>query len=526
MSSIIGKSDIVSKVPLSNGTPINFYISFDAPLNNEVYQSFKIIDKLAEGITFDEYNTFIKVGDSVIPNWNFEYSESNRILAINIYNSDFTAGKNIQTTVATKLIDKDKINKETLTLTNAAEVLVNENLSLVTVSSEVKVEFKEVEDGEIIVSPGSQNQIIQSVKDNKASFSVWFNTVNYDSDHEKYNVITTLPEGMTFVEEDSSVILEEKTNNSLRVINEKFNAESSENLKLEVTYSYEKATRKLLITINNLPEFYGDKIDVKIATRIEDESKDKITFKVQLGFNNDPSKISDTKDIVVDFIELLSIAETVDSSSKMLKNGTPILYTATFKVPDNTGSINYAIFKITDNLPNGLAFDLKGSSVKTSDGISLEGNISYPKDGDTGLIVIEFKNYSSLKGKNVLVNIATFLENKDKLPDDLTILNQVGLIINGEISSEILSKAVKVKFLTQEDLDRQQALTNVIESVSLVEQGLASILYAEGDNIKIAKKLGEDIDDIIKVNKSVDDITSSITMLEQLLIKKLKIANT
>lgn len=43
---------------------------------------------------------------------------------------------------------------------------------------------------------------------------------------------------------------------------------------------------------------------------------------------------------------------------------------------------------------------------------------------------------------------------------------------------------------------------------------------------KIAKKLAEDIDDIIKVNKSVDDITSSITMLEQLLIKELKIANT
>lgn len=73
------------------------------------------------------------------------------------------------------------------------------------------------------------------------------------------------------------------------------------------------------------------------------------------------------------------------------------------------------------------------------------------------------------------------MKNKNKLPADLIISNQVGFIINGELSSEILSKAVKVKFLTQEDLDRDQALTNVIESVSLVEQGLASILYAEGD---------------------------------------------
>lgn len=74
-------------------------------------------------------------------------------------------------------------------------------------------------------------------------------------------------------------------------------------------------------------------------------------------------------------------------------------------------------------------------------------------------------------------------------------------------------------------IEREQSVSNLIESVALMETGLSHILNAEGEKIQKIIKADKDTDvpleDILKVNDSVGNMVNSVTKLEMILQNKL-----
>lgn len=70
----------------------------------------------------------------------------------------------------------------------------------------------------------------------------------------------------------------------------------------------------------------------------------------------------------------------------------------------------------------------------------------------------------------------------------------------------------------------EQSITDIIESVALIETALAHIINAEGEKIQKALCVTDDICVINKTNESVTKLISKITFLEQVLVEKLEIA--
>jgi hypothetical protein len=76
-------------------------------------------------------------------------------------------------------------------------------------------------------------------------------------------------------------------------------------------------------------------------------------------------------------------------------------------------------------------------------------------------------------------------------------------------------------------IDKDQAITDLIESVALMENGLAHIINAEGEKIQKVIKHDRDEEvsslDIYKVNESARRMINTISRLEVLLQGKLDI---
>jgi len=71
---------------------------------------------------------------------------------------------------------------------------------------------------------------------------------------------------------------------------------------------------------------------------------------------------------------------------------------------------------------------------------------------------------------------------------------------------------------------RQQAVTDIIQSVALQEAALAHMMNAEGE--KMQKIIGMDdvsTEDLFKLNKSVSQLVSAIARLEMLFVAKLEL---
>lgn len=68
---------------------------------------------------------------------------------------------------------------------------------------------------------------------------------------------------------------------------------------------------------------------------------------------------------------------------------------------------------------------------------------------------------------------------------------------------------------------RHQAITDIIQSVSLEQTALGHIINAEGEKIQKAYALDLSNADMIKINGSVEDMTKVITTLEMVLQTKL-----
>ena len=65
------------------------------------------------------------------------------------------------------------------------------------------------------------------------------------------------------------------------------------------------------------------------------------------------------------------------------------------------------------------------------------------------------------------------------------------------------------------DDDRREAISDLIASVAEEQEALARILDAEHENIEKTTDLcGVDVDDLVKIDKSVERIIEAVTRLE------------
>lgn len=78
--------------------------------------------------------------------------------------------------------------------------------------------------------------------------------------------------------------------------------------------------------------------------------------------------------------------------------------------------------------------------------------------------------------------------------------------------------------ITHSDITREQAITDLIQSVALQETALAHILNAEGEKMqKFINKEYVDNDDLLELNESVSRMVSNVTRLEVILQSKLEL---
>lgn len=77
--------------------------------------------------------------------------------------------------------------------------------------------------------------------------------------------------------------------------------------------------------------------------------------------------------------------------------------------------------------------------------------------------------------------------------------------------------------IVSSDTTREQAVSDIIESVALQQTGLSHILNAEGEKIQAVLELATTTEELLSVNYSVQSMVSSITRLEMLLQSKLEL---
>lgn len=72
------------------------------------------------------------------------------------------------------------------------------------------------------------------------------------------------------------------------------------------------------------------------------------------------------------------------------------------------------------------------------------------------------------------------------------------------------------------DTTREQAISDIVESVALQQTGLSHILNAEGEKIQAVIAMeGVTVEEVLAVNASVQSMIESITKLEMMLQSKL-----
>ncbi|MGL4773581.1 MAG: hypothetical protein ACRC2K_08470, partial [Clostridium sp.] len=80
------------------------------------------------------------------------------------------------------------------------------------------------------------------------------------------------------------------------------------------------------------------------------------------------------------------------------------------------------------------------------------------------------------------------------------------------------------------EITREEAITDIIQSIALMEAALAHILNAEGEKLQAVvgtleppnqNLIATTAQELLDMNKSVDNMVNSITLLEVILQKKL-----
>ena len=113
---------------------------------------------------------------------------------------------------------------------------------------------------------------------------------------------------------------------------------------------------------------------------------------------------------------------------------------------------------------------------------------------------------------------------------DITVTSDVDTLTAGTYSvtysvtdkkGQTTTKTIEVRVCANGP--RRQAITDLFESVALEQTALGHILNAEGEKIQKAMELNLSFLDMLKINRSVEDMTSAISRLELVLENKLKL---
>lgn len=77
--------------------------------------------------------------------------------------------------------------------------------------------------------------------------------------------------------------------------------------------------------------------------------------------------------------------------------------------------------------------------------------------------------------------------------------------------------------ITPGTVTREQAISDIIESVALQETGLSHILNAEGEKIQKVVAIATNTEELMAVNKSVERMVNAVSRLELILQSKIEL---
>ena len=76
--------------------------------------------------------------------------------------------------------------------------------------------------------------------------------------------------------------------------------------------------------------------------------------------------------------------------------------------------------------------------------------------------------------------------------------------------------------ITIQAISLEQAITDIINSIAMEEAALSNILNSEGELIQKTKNVACDVDDLVLLNESVNDVIKNIAKLQMLIQFKLE----
>ncbi|MEG0981538.1 MAG: hypothetical protein RSE52_07250 [Erysipelotrichaceae bacterium] len=205
----------------------------------------------------------------------------------------------------------------------------------------------------------------------------------------------------------------------------------------------------------------------------------------------------------------LSLNKTSDKNISYL--GDTITYQILVK---NNGNVALDLIELSDAIPNGTSYIPGSLSVSAPFVGTPAGGIKLTNSLVPGASVA-----ISFQVKVIAMPNPNPIENQAKADYKYT-LNP--LIPNGASGSTLSNKASTLIFKN----NYQQQISDLIESVALEEAALAAIANSEGAKIQAALAI-HDItpEELLCINKSVQEMMDSLTMLEAILKQKLAIVN-
>lgn len=123
--------------------------------------------------------------------------------------------------------------------------------------------------------------------------------------------------------------------------------------------------------------------------------------------------------------------------------------------------------------------------------------------------------------KNKLFNLNKYVQNLN--------INVIDCLYNDNLI--ILSDCIYIyRFCYCEELEKLLKClcnkTTIADSIAFCEKSLACILSCEAQKLKKAIMLSNNIDELLKINESINKTIKNITMLEQILCYKLELYNS
>lgn len=303
------------------------------------------------------------------------------------------------------------------------------------------------------------------------------------------------------------------------------------NTPIAYTVSVDSATNTVAFKINNTAQIAGNVVIINIATVLTNSTLvpyDPTSFgyyiinNQKLIVNDNPSLSSTSNDVYVIFTVQppipIPIVKSPQIQRKPYENGTSIEWTLTFDAPSENRV--YTSFTVTDTLHASLSLDATSLKV-AANGQGVPFAVVY--DDLTKVLEIKFPNSTTTAGKQIVVTIGATVVDVTKIPANRVIHNFGVLILNDIPTIYSNSNVVDVIF-DGRICPRNQAISDLIESVVLEQTALSHIINAEGMKLeRIVATPNISIDQILATNNSVADMLNTISRLELTLQGKLEL---